>query len=144
MSDNTWLHLYISVGILHNRWGCLHIVCNWQDIHHCVQQSDTQENKEHNTYCYPGAVFRIIHLKENILYLMFFATCWTLSLLGSFNTFIRTCNYIAPLLDNWNLHLPWVHFRSNTDLLWNIKTVLHLLQRRDQFGDMLAGSLWIQ
>merc|ERR1719250_381501 len=49
--------------------------------------------------------------------------------------------HVAPLLDHWLLHLPWVCLGSGADLLGNIHTLLSRLQLGHQLGDMLAGPL---
>merc|ERR1719250_575922 len=63
---------------------------------------------------------------------------------------IRLCQsrfirwHIAPLLDHWLLHLPWVCLGPGADLFGNINTLLSRLQLGYQLGDMLAGSLGLQ
>merc|ERR1719250_434472 len=63
---------------------------------------------------------------------------------------IRLCQsrflrwHIAPLLDHWLLHLPWVCLGPGADLLGNINTLLSRLQLGHQLGDMLAGSLGLK
>merc|ERR1719250_285062 len=63
---------------------------------------------------------------------------------------IRLCQsrflrwHIAPLLDHWLLHLPWVCLGPGADLLGNINTLLSRLQLGHQLGDMLAGPLGLK
>jgi len=52
--------------------------------------------------------------------------------------------HVAPLLDNWLLHLPWVGARPGADLLGNINTLLSWLEQGHQFGDVLALLLGFQ
>ena len=51
---------------------------------------------------------------------------------------------IAPFLDNGLLDRSWVGSGSGADLLGNINTLFCGLQFGNQFGDVLAGSLWLQ
>jgi hypothetical protein len=51
---------------------------------------------------------------------------------------------IAPFLDNGLLDRSWVGSGSGADLLGNINTLFCGLKFGNQFGDVLAGSLWLQ
>ena len=52
--------------------------------------------------------------------------------------------YLAPLLDNWLLDLPWVGARPGADLLGDVNAFLSRLEQRHQFGDMLALLLGLK
>ena len=52
--------------------------------------------------------------------------------------------YIAPLLDDRLLDLPWVGPGPGANLLGDIHTFLFGFQLRHQFADMFAGSLGFQ
>ena len=56
---------------------------------------------------------------------------------------VTLCN-IAPFLQHRLSHLPGVHLRADTHLLWNIEAYFDLLQLGRKLGDMLAGGLWVE
>jgi len=52
--------------------------------------------------------------------------------------------YVAPLLDNRLLDLPWVGARPGADLLGDVNTLLSRLKQGHQLGDVLALPLGLK
>ena len=63
---------------------------------------------------------------------------------GCLLALIVTLSNIAPLLQHWLSHLPWVHLRADAHLLGDIKADFDLLQLGRKLGDVLAGGLGVE
>jgi len=67
-----------------------------------------------------------------------------LAFCGCLLALIVTLRNITPLLQHRLSHLPGVHLRADTHLLWNIEAYFDLLQLGRKLGDVLAGGLWVE
>ena len=67
-----------------------------------------------------------------------------LAFCGCLLALIVTLRNITPLLQHRLSHLPGVHLRADTHLLWNIEAYFDLLQLGRKLGDVLAGGLGIE